>query len=72
MSKIKYIYLVCVNAHTTYDMDDEVIKIKQGKVVSAHTTRQDALKKAQDYYSTKMPSGLVHVVQKRVQYDDSK
>lgn len=71
MSKIKYIYLVCVNASTTYDMDDEVIKLRQGKVVSAYTTRQDALKKAQDYYSAKMPSGLVHVVQKRVHYDDS-
>lgn len=72
MSKPKYVFIVVVNASTRYDMDDEVIKIAKGKVVSVHTTYAQALTKARDYYRAKKPTGFVEVIQKRVCYDDSK
>lgn len=69
MSKPKYVYIVVVNASTTYNMDDEVTKISKGKVVSVHTTYRQALIKAQNYYYAKTPTGTVEVIQKRVNYD---
>lgn len=71
MSKLKYVYIVCLNASTTYDMDDEIIKIRYGKIISVHTNREEAISKSRDYRLKHKPAGFVEVIQKRVHYDDN-